>query len=72
MNPVILLCYEVLYLFPSCASDVFPTDSAVCLENVFIFEIYRADTQSPVLTPTAWETHIKDLLLDLAVLEMLC
>lgn len=53
IKTVILLCYEVRYLFPSCASDVFLTDSAVCLENVLIFEIYRADTQSPVLTPTA-------------------
>jgi len=60
IKTVILLCYEVLYLFPSCAIDVFPTDSAACLENVFSFEFYRAETQSLILTPTPQDMHIKD------------
>lgn len=36
------------------------------------FYISRADTQRPVLTPTAWETLVKDSFLGLAVLGMLC
>lgn len=72
INTVILLCYEILHLFSSCGSDVFPADSEVCLGNVCIFEIYKANTQSPVLTPTAREMHIKDLFLDLTILETLC